>query len=75
MDSQIAGGVHPFSAVILWCEANILSVTYHHEPLRDLPFTIQSYELANPNDTFTVTGAYTQGKNQLRIRTEHSLTG
>lgn len=57
-DSQVVDSVHKLPTLLLWCEANVLSVTYRHEPYRKKPVTISSFELASDEDTFVVSGPY-----------------
>ncbi|PVF91376.1 hypothetical protein CPB86DRAFT_878555 [Serendipita vermifera] len=60
-DPQIIHTVHNAMAILLWCEMNILNVTYLHHPHHADRIQLLSYELTNPNDTFTISGPIYKG--------------
>jgi hypothetical protein len=44
-------------AILLWCEWNILNVTYRVQPHHNTSLQLLQYQRANPRDTFTLSGA------------------
>ena len=51
--------------VLLWCEMAILNVTYRHDPFRgNSAIQVLNHTLANPRDTFVISGPIFRGSSR-----------
>ena len=61
-DPQLVSTTDGSYTVLLWCQMTILNVTYRHDPFHhDSGVQVLNYTLANPRDTFVISGPIFRG--------------